>query len=110
MICDGFEAIVATGGATHAVAESAEGDVEIITDDEDIFWGDFVVIREGADGGAAIIVEILGFDKQNIVCTAINSPKLRFWCPSKVMKLKKVIGTQKAKIVACKVVLRARVP
>ena len=106
---DGFEAIIATGRAFGAVASGAKIEVKIVTNDQNIRGGDFVIIHKGLDGSTGFIVVVLGFHEDKIACTAPDSPKARFVMPIKVVELKIKIKGQKAKIMPSKIILIARI-
>ena len=44
---DGFESVIAASGATFAKTESVEGEIEIVADDKDAFFGNLVEVFEG---------------------------------------------------------------
>lgn len=41
--------------------------MKIVREDEEIFGGDFVEIREVEDGGADVVIKSLGLEKDGVV-------------------------------------------
>lgn len=105
---DGFEAIVAAAGAVEAVADFSEGEVEIVADDEKVARGKLVEVEEGADGLAGFIVEGLGFDEEAVAVFEPEGVELWF-LPIKMMDFSVKVKSEKAEIVAGKVVFVAGV-
>lgn len=105
---DGFETVVAAGAALGAVAEAAERQIKIITNDQDVFEGDFVEIGEFGDGAAGIVIESLGFDKDLI---AVFEPEgVEFGLlPGEIFDFGIKIKRQEAEVMAGEVVFWAGV-
>ncbi len=105
---DGFETVVAAAAAFGAVAQGAKGQVEIITDDEDVFEGDFVEIGKLDDGAAGIVIEGLGFDEDLVAVFEPEGVVFGF-LPGEIVDFGIKIKSEKAKIVAGEVVFWAGV-
>lgn len=105
---DGFETVVAAAGTVEAVADFSEGEVEIVADDEEVARGEFVEVEEGTGGLAGFVVEGLGFNEEAV---AVFEPEgIEFWfLPIKMMDFSVKVKSEKAEIVAGKVVFVARV-
>lgn len=105
---DGFEAVVAAGAALGAVAEAAERQVKIITNDQDVFEGDFVEIGEFGDGTAGIVIESLRFDKNPVAVFEPEGMEFGF-LPGEIFDFGIKIKCQETEVVASEVVFWARV-
>lgn len=103
---DGFETVVATAATFGAVARGAEGEVEIVADDEDVLEGDFVEIDELLDGAAGIVVESLGLDEDFVAGFEPEGVKLGF-LPVEMVDFGIKIKGEEAEIVAREIVFGA---
>jgi len=75
---DGFDAIVATGGAFFAEPQGAERQGGIVVDDEHVFRQPFVEGENLADGAAAEVHEGLGFEEQGCAIGEFGEVALPF--------------------------------
>jgi len=106
---NGFEAVAAAGGSGGAVAELAEGESEIVADDEDIFQGYFVEIDDGREGDAGEIVVRAGFNEESVVVLGYARGEFFAGSEGERMGASKKIESEEAEIVAGEVVLLAGV-
>ena len=65
MVDDGFHAIVAAGAPFFAQAQRAQGQIQLVVDDEDVSGRHFVVVGQWANGAAAVVHEGLGLDEDD---------------------------------------------
>ncbi len=101
---DGFEAVIPSTGTFFTKTQSAEWQVEIVANYENILRSDLVIMGEGLDGRAGSVVKSLGLDQEMIAGFRPGSVKLGF-LPSKIMNLGVKIQSQKTKIMARKIIL-----
>jgi len=108
-VIDGrFEAIIAGTAALLSGSEGAERQVKIVADNEDIRGGiEFVEFDEFGDGFADAVVEGLGFDKDNIICSGGVGEEFGFGFEGEIVDFGIKIESEKAEIVAGKVIFPA---
>ena len=106
---DGFQAIVAAGGAGGAEANGAEGEGEIVAGDESLFEGDFVEVDDLADGATDFVVETGGFDEEGVAYFGDLSVEFFVGLPGEAQGFGVEVEGEEAEVVAGEVVLRAGV-
>ncbi len=107
MLDDGFEAVVAASGAFLTGAKLAEGEVEIVTDGEDVGGRDFIEVGESADGEADVVVESLGFDEEGGSLFAPDGVEFCVGFPSEMVDFEVEIERKEAEVMAGEVVFLA---
>lgn len=103
MLEDGFEAVIGASGTVLAVADGAEGELEVVANDEDILGCEFVKPGKSGDGEAGIVVESLRFDENGVTILAPESVKFGL-LPVELVEFGIEIERQKAVIMARKIV------
>ena len=88
-----------------AFADGAEFEVEVVTDAEDVFGRDFIEVGEGADGGADVVVESLGFNENGVSLFFPDGVKFFVRLPFEMVDFEIKIKGEKAEVVAGEVVL-----
>lgn len=76
---DGFETVATAATAFFTEANLTKIEIEVVADDEDVFGRDFVKMREGLDGFAGIVIEVLGFDKDIVAGFEPECAKFRLF-------------------------------
>lgn len=77
---DGFDAIMASGGAFFAETQGSEWQGRIVVDDEHLLWSPLVKREDLADGATAQIHESLRFDQQRAVVGKFGQMALPLGC------------------------------
>ncbi len=75
---DGFNAVVATGGAFFAEAQGAEGEGYVVVDDEHFCERPFVKREDLQDGAAAQVHEGLGLEEDGVRAGELGEVALPF--------------------------------
>ena len=102
---DGFEAVVAAGGASCSFADGAKGEVKIVANCQNILGRDFVKVGKGFYTLANVVVESLGFDVDGVAGFFPDGTKFFMGFPFATGDFEVKIEGEKAEVVTGEIVL-----